>query len=284
MAKPLLPDELWERIEPLLPPPKPRRFRFPGRKPLDNRQALTGILFVLKTGIPWEYLPLERGCGSGMTCWRRLRDWQAAGVWQQLHEILLGELNAADKIDWSRAAIDSSFVRALGGGERTGPSPVDRRKKGSKHHILTDGHGVPLAATTTAANVKDVTQLRGLVEAIPPVRGKPGRPRRRPDRLYGDRGYDSEPERRWLRRRGIEPFLAARYGAWQRVGGLPLGCGADVVVAACEAETPGSDRPSNRYSSGVLVPRLLAHLPHFLVVVFTVGVLSVRVSKEDILR
>ena len=73
MAKPLLPDELWERIEPLLPPPKPRRFRFPGRKPLDNRKALTGNLFVLKTGIPWEYLPLETGCGSGMTCWRRLR-------------------------------------------------------------------------------------------------------------------------------------------------------------------------------------------------------------------
>src|SRR5208283_838865 len=69
-------------------------------------------------------------------------------------------------------------------------------------------------------------------------------------------------------------------GAWQRVGGLPLGCGADVVVAACEAETPGSDRPSNRYSSGVLVPRLLAHLPHFLVVVSTVVVLSVRVSKQ----
>ena len=193
MAKLLLPDELWERIEPLLPPPKPRRFRFPGRKPLDNRKALTGILFVLKTGIPWEYLPLEMG--SGMTCWRRLRDWQAAGVWQQLHEILLAELNAADKIDWSRAAIDSSFARALGGGERTGPSPVDRRKKGSKHHVLTDGHGMPLAATTTAANVNEVTQLRGLVEAIPPVRGKPGRPRRRPDRLYGDRGYDSEPER-----------------------------------------------------------------------------------------
>ena len=111
MAKPLLPDELWERIEPLLPPPKPRRFRFPGRKPLDNRKALTGILFVLKTGIPWEYLPLEMGCGSGMTCWRRLRDWQAAGVWQQLHEILLAELNAADKIDWSAR---SSTLRSCG--------------------------------------------------------------------------------------------------------------------------------------------------------------------------
>ena len=145
-----------------------------------------------------------------MTCWRRLRDWQAAGVWQQFHEILLAELNATDKIDWSRAAIDSSFVRALGGGERTGPSPVHRQKKGSQHHVLTDGHGVPLAATATAANVNGVTQLRGLVEAIPPVRGKPGRPRRRPDRLYGDRGYDSEPERRWLRRRGIEPLLTRR--------------------------------------------------------------------------
>ena len=122
MAKPLLPDELWERIEPLLPPPKPRRFRFPGRKPLDNRKALTGILLVLKTGIPWEYLPLEMGCGSGMTCWRRLRDWQAAGVWQQLHEILLAELNAADKIDWSRG---SSTLRSCGPwAVANGPAPA----------------------------------------------------------------------------------------------------------------------------------------------------------------
>ena len=117
MAKPLLPDELWNRIEPLLPPPKPRRFRYPGRKPIDNRKALIGILFVLKTGIHWEDLPQELGCGSGMTCWRRLRDWHKAGVWQALHELLLAELNAADRIDWSRAAVDSSSVRALGGGE-----------------------------------------------------------------------------------------------------------------------------------------------------------------------
>ena len=106
-----------------------------------------------------------------------------------------------------------------------------------------------MAAATTAANVNEVTQLRRLVEAIPPVRGKPGRPRRRPDRLYGDRGYDSEPERRGCDGAGSSRSCAARYGAWQRVGGLPLGCGADLVVAACEAETPGSDRPSNRYSS-----------------------------------
>ena len=100
MAKPLLTDALWKRIEPLLPPHKPRRRRFPGRKPIDDRKALTGILFVLKTGINWEDLPQEMGCGCGMTCWRRLRDWHQAGVWQRLHETLLAELHEADRIDW----------------------------------------------------------------------------------------------------------------------------------------------------------------------------------------
>ena len=103
----------------------------PVASPSTIARRVTGILFVLKTGIPWEYLPLEMGCGSGMTCWRRLRDWQAAGVWQQLHEILLAELNAADKIDWSRAVIDASFVRALGGGERTGPALWTGGKRGA---------------------------------------------------------------------------------------------------------------------------------------------------------
>ncbi|VWD55184.1 Insertion element IS402 [Burkholderia lata] len=84
MAKPILDDELWSLIQPLLPPPKPRRTRYPGRKPLDDRAVLTGILFVLQSGIPWEMLPQEMGCGSGMSCWRRLRDWQQAGVWDRL--------------------------------------------------------------------------------------------------------------------------------------------------------------------------------------------------------
>jgi transposase len=210
MAKPLLPDELWNRIEPLLPPPKPRRFRYPGRKRVDDRKALTGILFVLKTGICWEDLPQELGCGSGMTCWRRLRDWQDAGVWQALHELLLAELNADDRIDWSRAAVDSSSVRALGGGEKTGPNPTDRAKPGSKHHIITDGGGIPLATTLTGANAADVEQLEPLVDAIPPVRGKPGRPRSRPDRVYADRAYDSDPHRDRLRDKGIDPQIARR--------------------------------------------------------------------------
>lgn len=110
-------DDLWERMEPLLPR-KERRFRHPGRKPLPDRQVLCGILFVLHTGIQWEYLPKELGFGSGMTCWRRLRDWNEAGVWQQLHEVLLAELNAAARLDWSRAVVDSSHVRAVKGGVR----------------------------------------------------------------------------------------------------------------------------------------------------------------------
>lgn len=111
--KVLVSDELWAVIEPLLP--EQRRSRKGGRPPVPNRAALTGILFVLQTGIPWEYLPHEMGCGSGVTCWRRLRAWQRRGVWKQLHEVLLGRLAAADQIDWSRAVVDSRSVPAKRG-------------------------------------------------------------------------------------------------------------------------------------------------------------------------
>lgn len=113
MKKPELSDELWAVIEPLIPV-KRRRRTHPGRMPRDPRQCLSGILYVLFTGIPWEYLPREFGC-CGMTCWRRLRDWQEAGVWDRLHHALLAHLHAADKIDWSRAVVDSSSIRAVGG-------------------------------------------------------------------------------------------------------------------------------------------------------------------------
>jgi transposase len=207
MAKPLLPDALWERIQPLLPPPKARRFRFPGRKRLEDRKVLTGILFVLKTGIPWEDLPCELGCGCGMTCLSRLKQWHRAGVWRRLHQLLLSELRKADKLDWSRAVVDASFARALGGGEKTGPNPTDRSKLGSKHHLLTDGQGIPLAILLTAANVNEVTVLLPLVDAVPAVAGKPGHPRQRPERLYGDRAYASKAKGQELRRRGIKPFI-----------------------------------------------------------------------------
>lgn len=113
MAKPLLPDDLWSAIEPLLPPPRARPKG--GRPPISNRAALTGILFVLKTGLPWEYLPVEMGCGSGMSCWRRLRDWRQVGVWAALHRVLLERLESAGQLEWRRAALDSAFVPAKRG-------------------------------------------------------------------------------------------------------------------------------------------------------------------------
>ncbi|WP_231401553.1 IS5 family transposase [Cupriavidus sp. WS] len=203
-------DELWALIEPLLPPPKPRRKKYPGRLPVSNRAALNGILFVFKTGIRWCHLSTKLGFGSGPTCWRRLRDWQKAGVWKRLHELLLAKLREAGELDFSRAAVDSSSVRAVGAGGKTGPSPTDRSRPGSKHHILVDANGVPISAILTGANRNDVTQLLPLVDAIPPIRGVPGRPLQKPKVIYADRGYDSEPHRQRLRERGIKPVIAKR--------------------------------------------------------------------------
>lgn len=118
MARPIVDDGLWQVIEPFLPPPAKRRRRHPGRKPLDQRRIFSGIVFVLKTGIPWKDLPGELGFGSGMTCWRHLRDWHEVGVFKKAFGALLDRLNAQGKIDWSRGVVDSSSVRAVLGGRR----------------------------------------------------------------------------------------------------------------------------------------------------------------------
>jgi transposase len=127
MKRRLVTDELWKRIEPLIPqpPPDPRG----GRPRVDDRRCLAGIVFVLETGIPWGELPVELGV-SGSTCWRRLRDWKQAGVWDRLLEELLAELNAQGRVDLSLAVVDSASVRALKGGKtpartpRTGGKPA----------------------------------------------------------------------------------------------------------------------------------------------------------------
>jgi transposase len=107
----LVDDELWEVIEPLLPERPPQKT---GRPRVNDRAALTAIIFVLCTGIPWRWVPREIGC-SGVTAWRRLREWQEAGVWTRLHRELLRRLNATGEIDWSRGVVDSSHIRALQG-------------------------------------------------------------------------------------------------------------------------------------------------------------------------
>jgi transposase len=127
MARPILPDDLWALIEPLLPrfTPSPKG----GRPRVSDRQALVGILLILRTGMAWEDLPAELNCGSGMTCWRRLRDWQQDGTWQRIHAVLLQKLDQAGKLDWSKAAIDSSSVRAVFGGSIPGRTPRIEAKR-----------------------------------------------------------------------------------------------------------------------------------------------------------
>jgi transposase len=137
MAKEILSDELWGALEPWLPepPPRPRG----GRCRIANRAVLTGILFVLKSGIPWEMLPRELGCGSGMTCWRRLRDWHAQGVWRRLHQELLDCLGEADQIDWTRASLDSATVPAPGGAKPPGPTRRTAAKRARSAILWSTG-------------------------------------------------------------------------------------------------------------------------------------------------
>jgi transposase len=167
------------------------------------------IVFVLKTGITWNQLPGDLlGC-SGVTCWRRVRDWTDAGVWPALHEVLLAELRAVGRLDLDRCAVDASHVHALKG-LHVGPSPVNRGHPGSRRHLIVDSHGIPLAVTLTGGNRHDVTQLLPLLDAIPPIRGRRARPRRKPHELFAARGYDLDKYRRLLRERGITPRIARR--------------------------------------------------------------------------
>lgn len=175
-------------------------------------KTLQGILFVLYTGIQWEFLPQELGFGSGPTCWRRLAEWQAVGVWDELQQVLLDKLRHADQLDFTRAVVDSSQVPAKRGRSsgKVGPSPVDRGRPGSKHHVLTDARGTPLCISLTGGNRHDITQLLPLLTAIPSVRGRRGRRRCRPRELCADRAYDAEAYRHTLRQHGITPRIARR--------------------------------------------------------------------------
>jgi transposase len=149
----IAPDELWERIEPLLPKVE-RRFRYPGRKRLPDRPALQGILFVLHTGIAWRQLPLELGFGGGSTSYRRLDEWQKAGVWEKLHALLLSKLRAAGEIEWAPAVADSSHVQAKKGAPRRAPTQLigpetDRSTTSWSMRLGSRSHGRSQAATAT---------------------------------------------------------------------------------------------------------------------------------------
>lgn len=126
MSVPLVTDTLWNEISPLLPVkvPSPKG----GRPRVPDRDCLAGIVFVLKTGIPWDMLPAEFGCGSGPTCWRRLEEWTILGIWPELHRRLLNHLAKLGEIDWSRAVVDSASVRAVFGGSTQAPTLLTEPK------------------------------------------------------------------------------------------------------------------------------------------------------------
>jgi transposase len=208
MATSRMPDEFFDLVNHHLPP-EPTVGPYGGRPPIPHRIVLRVIWFVLATGNRWADVPLELGC-SGRTAHRRLRTWEAAGIWDRLHADLLKLLRAADKLDPETVIVDSVILRAFGGGEETGPSPVDRRKLGTKHTLLVDRNGVPLAISTVSANTSDQVELIPIVLEFPQVGGKPGRPKELPDEVYADRGYDNDWARALLRWLGIEPKIARR--------------------------------------------------------------------------
>ena len=143
-----VPDDLWERMVPLLPPRRSRRNHNPGRLPVPNRVALAGIVCVLRRGGAWRDVPAQVvGC-SEVTSWRRLRDWTEASVRPRLHAALLSESRAWGLLAMDDTAIDGFHVCALKGGDHVGPSPVDRARPGSRHHVIIDQHGTTPAAAT----------------------------------------------------------------------------------------------------------------------------------------
>jgi transposase len=209
VANAQMPDEFFDLVAHHLPPEPPRVGPKGGRPWIGHRAVVRVIWYVLASGVRWADVPPELGC-SGRTAHRRLRAWEEAGIWDRLHADLLRLLRQADKLDANLVIIDGVYVRAFGGGEQTGPSPVDRRKLGTKHTLMVSRSGVPLSIRTAGANASDHTQIIPLVLDFPKVGGKPGRPKELPDELYADRGYDSDSTRWLLRWLGIEPKIAKR--------------------------------------------------------------------------
>ncbi|MEU4842463.1 IS5 family transposase [Nocardia testacea] len=202
LAQRLVPDALWDIVKPLLPEFAPRR-QGGGTAPVDERAVFTAVVFVLTSGCAWRHLPPSFGV-SVPTAHRRFMVWADAGVFDALHREILDRLGAAGDLDWSAASVRAKK------GSLTGRSPVDRGKKGSKIHIISDANGIPLVTGVSAANTHDSVMLAPMVESIPRIRSVRGPRRGRPAELRADKGYDFDVHRRWLRARGIVPCIARR--------------------------------------------------------------------------
>nr|WP_230416179.1 IS5 family transposase [Micromonospora tarapacensis] len=199
---------MWRLAEPLLPE-HPKRHQGGGGRRVDDRVALAAIVYVLGTGCAWDGLP-ESFPISRATAHRRFTEWVVVGVMEALHQAMLDVLGAAGQIDWCRASVDAMHVRAVKGGNLTGPSPVDRGKPGSKIHAMSDRGGLPLTVEVSAANVNDHIVLADVIDGVRPVCQPVGRPRKRPGKLHGDKGYDYLSCRKIPARRGITARIARK--------------------------------------------------------------------------
>ncbi len=190
-------NQHWAVLEPLLPKQNPG----PGRKRLDNRKVLNGILYVLKTGCAWADVP--RQYGSPTTCWRRLQQWSADGTWETVWRLLLSQLDREQHLDWRRAFLDGTFVPALKGGDYISKTI---RGKGSKVMTIVDGQGVPLGLYLDEAAPHEIRFAEKTLATIR-VPQRRGRPRTRPHEMVADKAYDSAAFRQALRQRGIKPTI-----------------------------------------------------------------------------
>jgi transposase len=213
MARIQLTDGQWAFIRPLLPPPA-----CTGRPRADDRRSIEGILYVLLTGCRWQDLPREYGAPT--TVWRRLKRWGEEGVWERIWREALATLDWNGELDWSMAFLDGSFAPAKNGGEHVG---LTRKGKGTTWMLVIDGHGLPLGfhlASATTAEIKLAEQTLDTVRVSRPR----GRPKRRPEKLVADRGYDSSAFRRALRQRGICTCIppTRRPTTWRAKRGRPV--------------------------------------------------------------
>ncbi|MGW0471293.1 IS5 family transposase [Streptomyces coeruleorubidus] len=205
LSKRLVPDELWELVAPL-PSTFAARPQGGGTAPRDERAVFTAVVYVLTSGCAWRHLPPTFGTSSA-TAHRRFTVWTEAGLWRRLHRAVLDELGARGEVDWTSAIVDAASVRARRG-SLTGSNPVDRGKKGSKLHVLSDAQGVPLAVAVSGANMHDSLALKPLILGIPAVRSRRGPRRRRPVKLRADKAYFAAEHLSWLRERGLVARIA----------------------------------------------------------------------------
>jgi len=199
-----IPDELWERIKPLLPPPKPKKK--PGRPRMDDRRAMTATFYVLRTGCQWKALP--RSLGASSTVHDRFQEWQQAGVFEGLWQAGVLEYDCAKGLDWEWQAMDGAMTKAPLGGEKTGPNPTDRAKQGVKRSLLTEGHGIPVGIAVAGANRHDMKLVEATLENLVVERPEPTE--EKPQHMCLDKGYDYDEVREIIEAWGYTAHIRAR--------------------------------------------------------------------------